>query len=137
MIVKQHVRRLFTVVYLFTVLSASDSIVRVFVPFDGWRHDNSYTKSVTGRITYRFYFKGYAGETLRARLSTWSDEVYMNLYYLDGKKESDAFFVGMQEGDVMKRKLQADGSYLVEVYMLRDALHLDKEESFTLYLSKE
>jgi hypothetical protein len=105
------------------------------VTFDGWRNNVTIEEEIMGEESYRFYFYAEAGQSLRVRLGTMSDMVYMNIYAPGQRRGDKAFFVGFKDGSVCKGELERSGLYTVEVYMIQDASAQDLTEHFSLYMS--
>lgn len=125
------------ILMLFSQSVAAEHIHSGKVRFDGWRNNVAIEETITPFDSYRFYFFAGKGDFLRVRLSTYSDAVYMNLYAPGHKHANEAIFVGFKDGSVIKGSLPTTGTYTVQVYMMRNASHLDEEENFTLYMSLE
>ena len=94
------------------------------------------THSVKGKIkgyaTAEYTFTAKAGQTLIVKLKTNQASNYFNLRQA-GKDE--ALFIGSSGGNNYQAKLQADGEYTVQVYLMRNAARRNAVASYSLEIA--
>lgn len=94
------------------------------------------THSVKGKIkgygTAEYTLTGKAGQTLIVKLKTNQTSNYFNVRQA-GKDE--ALFIGSSGGNNYQAKLQADGEYTIQVYLMRNAARRNAVASYSLEIA--
>ena len=94
---------------------------------------NQATHSVQGKIkgyaTAEYTLAGKAGQTLSVKLNTKQPSTYFNITQAG---QDEALFTGSSSGNSYQGKLPADGAYVVQVYLMRNAARRNAVASYTL-----
>jgi hypothetical protein len=84
---------------------------------------------VTGSESMTYRVPAKAGQTLSVTLNAKHPQTYFNVT-LAGSQE--AMFIGSTSGNVMRKRIAADGEYTVEVYLMRAAARRGVSSAFSL-----
>lgn len=88
--------------------------------------------SITGYNTVNYMLDARAGQTMTVELETEHTATYFNIY-VPGKGPGDAaMFIGSINGSRYEGELPSDGTYTVQVYMMRSAARREETSNFTL-----
>ncbi len=92
------------------------------------------TGSITGYESVDYTFNGTEGQLLTVALATNNLATYFNLWQPGA---DTATHIGSSAGDEFMGRLQADGSYRIQVYMMRSAARRGERASYTITLASE
>jgi hypothetical protein len=115
---------------------AADKIVRELVSLPARNGETLLKATVKGYGSHEYLVDGKTGQWMTVRLQTSNSSTYFNVWS-PGKTpgQDEAIFIGDVSGDVFSQKLPESGSYLVQVYLYRNAARRNEESSFTVNIA--
>ena len=115
-----------------TALAAADSGAthRQAVQFAKGKSSTQVRGSIKGDADAEYTINAHAGQTLALTLKTSNASNYFNIKP-PGSKDV-AMFIGSTSGAVAKLMLPADGTYVVQVYLMRNAARRNESATYTL-----
>jgi hypothetical protein len=84
---------------------------------------------IKGYATAEYTVTGKAGQTLSVKLKTNQPSNYFNIRQTG---HDEALFLGSNSGNSYQAKLPADGKYMVQVYLMRNAARRHAVATYTL-----
>lgn len=87
------------------------------------------TGAVHGYGTAVYRVKALAGQTLAVTLAAKHPQTYFNV---DPAGKEEAMFIGSTSGNTMRRRVPADGDYMVTVYLMRATARRGSASNYTL-----
>jgi len=128
---------LLVVFVLMPVSSYADDARNETVKFAPGASSATIEDSITGYNTVNYMLGAKAGQTMTVELKTDNSATYFNIF-VPGKGPGDAaMFIGSLNGSRYEGKLPADGTYTVQVYMMRSAARRNETANYTLDIGIE
>lgn len=115
-----------------TALAAADAgaTQRQTVQFAKGKSSAQVRSSIKGEGDAEYTISARAGQTLAVALKTSNASTYINIKP-PGSKDA-AMFIGSSSGNEAKLLLPADGNYVVQVYLMRNAARRNESAAYTL-----
>jgi hypothetical protein len=132
MIVRRHLSALGTGLFLglsLTSAGLAQSTRTETVPVEAATAGTIFKGSLKGDETAEYLIAGAAGQTLSVDLMASNASLYFNILP-EGSQE--ALFVGSSSGNVADIPLPAAGTYVVQVYLMRNAARRDEGATYSL-----
>lgn len=103
------------------------------IRFAAGASEGSVKGHVKGENSARYLIGAKAGQAMRVELKTKNTSTYFNVF-APGKTpgKDEALFIGDTDGNIFEGVLPADGDYLIDVYLYRNAARRNETSKFTL-----
>jgi hypothetical protein len=117
--------------------SVADDTRNEIVKFAPNTRNTTIEDSITGYKTVNYMLDAKAGQSMTIELKSDHTATYFNIY-VPGKGPGDAaMFIGSLNGSRYEGELPADGTYTVQVYMMRSAARRNETANYTLDIGIE
>lgn len=129
---KQLMTIVLTVASLLLPAMAKDKVITHQVHFDKGTNGTTVKGMVKGYDTVNYQLNAKSGQSMR--LSLVSKKAYMNIYE-PGKGIGDgAMYIGSTEGENYTGILPKSGTYMIQVYLMRNEARRGTSASYTLHI---
>ena len=117
-------------------LVMADKVTTERVKFASGTSGTSIQGEVKGYDTMQYLVGAKGGQAMTVSLATKSTSTYFNIF-APGKKPGadEAMFAGDRDGSTYQGTLPANGDYLIQVYLYRNAARKNETAAFTLDVS--
>jgi hypothetical protein len=114
-------------------VAMADDIKTERIQFERGTSGATIRGAIKGRETMHYLVGAQAGQVMDVRLSTKNTSTYFNIF-APGKTpgEDEAMFIGDTGGDRFSGSLPANGDYLIQVYLYRNAARRGETSAFDL-----
>lgn len=113
---------------------AKDVVHHAQVHFDKGTSGTTIKGKIKGYDTFNYKLGAKAGQYMRVRLETKHTATYFNIFE-PGKGPGDAaMYIGSTQGDSYKGNLPANGTYTIQVYMMRSAARRNETANYKLHV---
>ena len=121
-------------IVLFVPALARDVVHNAQVHFDKGTTGTTIKGKIKGYETYNYKLGAKAGQYMRVSLETKHTATYFNIYE-PGKGPGDAaMFIGTIKGHMYTGNLPANGTYTIQVFMMRSAARRDEVSHYQLHV---
>ena len=131
-------RKLFAAAIGIALLSipsiAKDVVHNKQVHFDKGTSGTTMKAKIKGYETYNYKLGAKSGQYMRVSLETKHTSTYFNIFE-PGKGPGDqAMFIGSTQGNAYTGNLPKDGTYTIQVYMMRNAARRNEVANYQLHV---
>lgn len=113
---------------------AKDVVHKAQVHFDKGTTGTTLKGKIKGYDTFNYTLGAKAGQYMRVSLETKHTATYFNIFE-PGKGPGDgAMFIGSTRGNAYTGDLPADGTYTIQVYMMRSAARRNETANYQLHI---
>mgnify|MGYP001551769334 FL=1 len=131
--------RLFAKVVLGCVLlslptTAKDVVHKAQVHFDKGTTGTTIKGKIKGYDTFNYTLGAKSGQYMRVSLETKHTATYFNIFEPGKGPGEAAMFIGSTQGKSYTGNLPADGTYTIQVYMMRSAARRNEISNYKLHI---
>ncbi len=120
---------------LFTVSTQAKDVVHTKqVQFDKGSNGGTQTGKIQGYETYNYKLGAKSGQYMRVSLETKNASTYFNIFEPGKGPGGQAMFIGSSEGNAYTGNLPKDGTYTIQVYMMRNAARRNEVANYQLHV---
>ena len=113
---------------------AKDVVHNAQVHFDKGTNGTTLKGKIKGYDTFNYTLGAKAGQYMRVSLETKHTATYFNIFE-PGKGPGDAaMFIGSTQGNAYTGNLPKDGTYTIQVYMMRSAARRNETANYQLHI---
>lgn len=113
---------------------AKDVVHKAQVHFDKGTNGTTLNGKIKGYDTFNYTLGAKAGQYMRVSLETKHGATYFNIFE-PGKGPGDAaMFIGSTQGYSYTGNLPANGTYTIQVYMMRSAARRNETANYQLHI---
>jgi len=113
---------------------AKDVVHTKQVHFDKGTNGTTIKGKIKGYETYNYKLGAKSGQYMRVSLETKATSNYFNIFE-PGKGPGDqAMYVGSTSGNTYTGNLPKDGTYTIQVYMMRNAARRNEVANYQLHI---
>ena len=121
-------------ILLFVPAMAKDVVHNAQVHFDKGTTGTTIKGKIKGYETYNYKLGAKAGQYMRVSLETKHTATHFNIYE-PGKGPGDAaMYIGTVHGNMYTGNLPADGTYTIQVFMMRSAARRGEVSHYQLHV---
>ena len=113
---------------------AKDVVHKAQVHFDKGTTGTTLKGKIKGYDTFNYTLGAKAGQYMRVSLETKHTATYFNIFE-PGKGPGDAaMYIGSTQGNAYTGNLPADGTYTIQVYMMRSAARRNETANYQIHI---
>jgi len=131
-------RKLFAVATGIALLAipamARDVVHTEQVQFDKGTNGGTMTGKIKGYETYNYKLRAKADQYMRVSLVTKATSTYFNIFAPGTGPGDTAMYRGSVEGTTYTGNLPKDGTYTIQVFMMRNAARRDQVANYKLHV---
>ncbi|RLA25400.1 MAG: DNA breaking-rejoining protein [Gammaproteobacteria bacterium] len=129
---------LFTVAFMGAILSipavAKDEVRNEQVHFERGTNGTTVAGSVKGYASINYTLGANSEQSMRVSLEASNASAYFNIYAPGKGPGDEAMFVGSMGGNSYVGTTPAKGSYIIQVYLMRNAARRNETANYKLHI---